>query len=126
MAVSLEAREPLLDHRLVELAWRLPLELKLRDGKGKWILRRVLARYVPERLFARPKMGFALPLDAWLRGPLRDWAESLLEPRRLAVEGYLDVRQVRALWNEHLTGRGEWQHHIWIVLMFQAWLDENR
>ncbi|HEX7709204.1 MAG TPA: asparagine synthase (glutamine-hydrolyzing) [Thermoanaerobaculia bacterium] len=126
MAVSLEAREPLLDHRLVELAWRLPLHFKLRNGKGKWILREVLARHVPRHLFERPKMGFALPLDAWLRGPLRDWAETLLEPRRLLAEGYFDVRQVRALWSDHLNGRGEWQHHIWIVLMFQAWLDENR
>jgi asparagine synthase (glutamine-hydrolysing) len=125
MAVSLESREPLLDHRLVEFAWRLPLSMKLRDGKGKWILRRLLSRYVPEALFERPKMGFGIPLDDWLRGPLRDWAESLLDERRLRTESFFRVDAIRTKWDEHLSGRGEWQGYIWTVLMFQAWLDRE-
>jgi asparagine synthase (glutamine-hydrolysing) len=125
MAVSLEAREPLLDHRLIEFAWTLPLEMKLRDGKGKWILRRLLSRYVPDELIERPKMGFAIPLGAWLRGPLREWAQSLLDPARLQREGWFDARRVSAAWRAHLAGGNEWQQHLWTILMFQAWLDEN-
>jgi asparagine synthase (glutamine-hydrolysing) len=126
MAVSLEAREPLLDHRLIELAWRLPLSLKLRHGKGKWILKQLLSRYVPDSLFERPKMGFGMPVDHWLRGPLRDWAESLLDPRRLRQEGFLHVDAVRAKWDDHAAGSGEWQQYVWTVLMFQAWLDARK
>ncbi|HET8799336.1 MAG TPA: asparagine synthase C-terminal domain-containing protein, partial [Thermoanaerobaculia bacterium] len=126
MAVSLEAREPLLDHRLIEFAWTLPLDLKLRDGKGKWILRKLLARSIPESLVERPKMGFSIPVGPWLRGPLRDWAEALLDPVRLAREGYFDVAQVRAAWQSHLAGGSEWQQHLWTILMFQAWLDARR
>jgi asparagine synthase (glutamine-hydrolysing) len=125
MAVSLESRIPLLDHRVVEFAWRLPLGLKLRDGAGKWLLRQVLYRHVPRALIDRQKMGFSLPLDAWLRGPLRDWAEALLEEKRLAREGFLDPKPVRARWREHLSGRRNWQHPLWIVLMFQAWLEAH-
>jgi asparagine synthase (glutamine-hydrolysing) len=118
MAVSLEAREPLLDYRLVEFAWTLPLSMKVRGGKGKRVLRRVLYRYVPEELIERPKMGFGIPLEQWLRGPLREWAESLLDPKELR---YVDAPAVRAMWDEHLAGRDR-QFYIWAVLMLQAWL----
>jgi asparagine synthase (glutamine-hydrolysing) len=126
MAVGLEARIPLLDHRLVEFAWRLPLSLKIRRAnEGKWILRRLLTRYVPGRLFDRPKMGFGVPLDAWLRGPLKEWAEALLNEDRLRREGYFHPEPIRRKLVEHLTGRTNWHYHLWDVLMFQAWLEAD-
>ncbi|AZE60108.1 asparagine synthase (glutamine-hydrolyzing) [Pseudomonas synxantha] len=125
MAASIEGRVPLLDHRVVELAWRMPLDLKIRNGQGKWLLREVLYRYVPKELIERPKQGFGIPLGAWLRGPLREWAESLLNEARLRQEGYFHPERIRHMWQEHLEGRGNWQPHLWTILMFQAWLEEQ-
>jgi asparagine synthase (glutamine-hydrolysing) len=126
MAVSLESRVPLLDHRVYEFAWTLPLSMKVREGKAKWILRQVLYKYVPARLVERPKSGFAIPLDTWLRGPLRDWAEELLDEKRLSREGYLKPEPIRRTWHEHLSGKHNRAPLLWDVLMFQSWLESHQ
>lgn len=126
MGVSLEVRAPFLDHRVVEFAWRIPLGMKISGVEGKWLLRQVLYRYVPKELIDRPKMGFGLPIDSWLRGPLREWTEALLDERRLQSQGFFRSEPIRTKWLEHLSGRRNWQHHLWIILMFQAWLEESR
>ncbi|MFN2526113.1 MAG: asparagine synthase (glutamine-hydrolyzing) [Actinomycetota bacterium] len=126
MGASLEMRAPLLDYRVVELAWRLPLRMKIRRGQGKWVLRRVLDRYVPRALVDRPKAGFSIPLDGWLRGPLREWAEELLAGDRLEQEGFFDPAPIRAAWDDHLSGRRNLQSRLWAILMFQSWLEHSR
>ncbi|MBI3558183.1 MAG: asparagine synthase (glutamine-hydrolyzing) [Deltaproteobacteria bacterium] len=123
MAVGLEARVPFLDHHLFEFAWRLPAKLRIRDGQGKWLLRQLVYKYVPRELIERPKSGFAIPIGSWLGGPLREWCESQLAPERLKRGGYFDARAVRAMWQEHLSGARDWQHRLWDILMFQAWLE---
>jgi asparagine synthase (glutamine-hydrolysing) len=121
MAVSLETRAPFLDPQVVACAWRVPLHMKIRNGQSKWILRKLLDTHLPRELFERPKQGFAIPLDDWLRGPLRNWAESLLDPGDLQAQGYFRTDAVRRLWSDHLKRRGQWGHALWAVLMFQAW-----
>jgi asparagine synthase (glutamine-hydrolysing) len=125
MGVSLEDRVPFLDPAVAALAWRMPFELKLRNGTGKWILRQVLYRYVPSEIVDRPKMGFGIPLASWLRRPLRDWAEDLISPERLGREGFLDPVPIRRIWADHLSGRSDREYELWDILMFQAWLQSR-
>ena len=123
MAVSLEARVPFLDHNVIEYAWTLPMSVKLRNGQTKWALRQVLEKHVPSALIDRPKMGFGVPIEHWLSGPLRDWAEALLDEQRLAKDGFFQVSVVREMWVEQCMGRRRWHSQLWTILMFQAWLD---
>jgi asparagine synthase (glutamine-hydrolysing) len=126
MATSLETRVPFLDHRVVELAWRMPLHMKIRGNQGKWALRQVLYKYVPRKLIDRPKAGFGIPVGQWLRGPLRDWAEGLLDAQRLVREGYFYPAPIRTKWAEHLSGKRDHTLSLWAVLMFQSWLEGNK
>jgi asparagine synthase (glutamine-hydrolysing) len=126
MGVSLEARVPLLDHRVAEFCWSLPLSMKVRAGQRKWLLRQVLAKHVPPELTERPKMGFAVPIASWLRGPIRQWVEDLLDERTLRLEGFFDSEQIRIVWTKHLSGRQNLEDRLWCVLMFEAWLREQR
>lgn len=125
MSVGLEARVPFLDHRVVEFAWSLPGSMKIRKGQSKWLLRRLLRRYVPDSLVEKPKMGFGVPIGSWLRHELRDWAEELLTPTRLQREGFFDPRPIREAWVEHISERGNRQYELWDVLMFEAWLEHQ-
>lgn len=125
MYSSLETRAPFLDHRVVEFAARLPMRQKIHDGHSKWLLRQVLYNYIPKELVEHPKMGFSIPIGLWLRGPLREWSESLINSNRLEKEGYLNADLVQEKWNEHLSGKRDWQNLLWNVLMFQSWLDVN-
>ncbi len=122
MNVSLETRMPYLDHRVMAFAWSLPLSMKVSRGHSKFVLRKMLYKHVPKELIERPKMGFSIPLDSWLRGPLREWAECLLDERRIRKEGFFDPLLIRKKWLEHISGRYNWQHQLWVILMFQSWL----
>jgi asparagine synthase (glutamine-hydrolysing) len=125
MSIGLETRVPFLDHQVVEFAWSLPLNLKSKSEQSKWVLKELLARYVPRDLIERPKKGFGVPLDTWLRGPLKAWADALLNETRLEKEGYFQARALRNKWDEHLSGRRNWSYHLWSALMFQSWLEHN-
>lgn len=125
MGVSLETRVPFLDHRIVEFAWTLPQSIKLKNNETKWPLKQILYRHVPQKLIDRPKMGFGIPIDSWLRGPLRDWAENFLNEGRLRQEGFFYPNPILKMWKEHISGKCNWQHHLWNVLMFEAWLEQK-
>ena len=125
MGASLESRVPFLDHRIVEFSWKLPMAMKINNGQSKWILRQMLYKYVPKHLIERPKMGFGVPIDSWLRGPLRDWAEGLLDENRLKKEGYFHPKPIREMWLAHLSGHRNMQYSLWNILMFQAWLEQE-
>ena len=126
MNVSLETRVPMLDHRLVEFAWKLPLNMKIRNGESKWILRQLLNKYIPKEMLDRPKTGFSIPLDSWLRGPLRDWAEDLLDERKLKQQNFLDPDIIKVGWDEHLSGQKDWSKDLWNILMFLSWQNQNQ
>ena len=125
MASSLETRAPFLDHKVIEAALKIPSEFKIQQGIGKIPLRKILAKYLPTKLIDRPKAGFAIPIGDWLRGPLKEWAEELLDPRTLNAQGFLDVDIIQNTWKEHLSGKKDFTSKLWAVLMFQSWLKEN-
>ena len=125
MGVSLETRIPFLNHKVVEYAWRIPMNFNIRNGEGKWALRQILYNYVPKGMIERPKMGFGIPVAEWLKGPLKEWAEELLDESRLASQGFFYPGIIRKMWSEHLSGSRNWQSQLWAVLMFQAWLENN-
>lgn len=125
MAVSLETRMPFLDHRVVEFGWSLPLNMKIKNGNKKWLLQQMLQKYVPKSMIERPKMGFGVPIDQWLRGPLKEWASDLLSEGSLSKHGLLSTSRISEKWKEHLSGTRNWQHHLWDVLMFQSWYENN-
>jgi asparagine synthase (glutamine-hydrolysing) len=124
MVVSLETRTPFLDPDVIRLSTRLPINMKIRNGQGKWALRQVLYKHVPREIIERPKAGFAIPIGIWLRGPLRDWAENLLSHERLGKDGFFDPDIVYQTWLEHLSGRRDWTSRLWAILMFQAWYEK--
>jgi asparagine synthase (glutamine-hydrolysing) len=126
MAHSLEVRVPIIDHRVVELSARLPLSMMIKAGQGKWALRQLLIKHIPEEMMERPKRGFAVPVHEWIRGPLRNWAEELLSESRLRDEGFLNPEPIRKRWQEHLSGKRDWKNSLWGVLMFQAWLEAGQ
>tara|TARA_Y100000748_G_scaffold13216_2_gene10735 strand:- start:6714 stop:8729 length:2016 start_codon:yes stop_codon:yes gene_type:complete len=126
MSVSLETRVPFLDHKIVELAWKTPIDMKIKGSTGKSILRNILYKHVPKNLIERPKAGFSIPLADWLRGPLRDWAEALIEPSRIDSEGYLHSDYVQKIWNEHLKLKRNWTNRLWSILIFQSWLEKSK
>jgi asparagine synthase (glutamine-hydrolysing) len=125
MSVSLETRVPFLDHRVVEFAMKMPLNMKIRDGRGKWALRQILYKYVPQSMLDRPKTGFSIPVGEWLRGPLKDWAEDLMDEEKLIKQGFLNHTTVRQAWILHLSGKNDYTSRIWSVLMFQSWLESQ-
>ena len=126
MGVSLETRVPFLDHRIAEIAWRTPLKIKIKNNQGKWPLREILYKRVPRELIERPKAGFGIPLGDWLRGPMKEWAEALIEPNRLAAEGFLNPELVHLIWHEHQQQKRNWSFKLWSILMFQSWLEYNQ
>ena len=125
MASSLETRVPFLDHKLIEYVWKIPPSHKFKNGEGKRVLKKILNKYIPKNLTERPKMGFGIPIGSWLRGPLKDWAENLLDEKKISQEGYINPKLITYKWKEHLSGKKNWQYDLWNILMFQAWKDEN-
>ena len=125
MANSLETRIPFLDRRVIELSWRIPMKMKIDGAQGKLILKNILYQYVPKKLIERPKAGFGVPLDRWLREDLKDWASDLLSEQKIKQQGFIDSKQVKKIWSEHLSGRGNWQYHLWDILMFQSWQEKH-